>query len=44
VMLSSSVSSSKDHADKKIEGRVMQEVSAPSGLVIKEIANRGSHD
>lgn len=36
VMLSSSVNTSKDRADKKIEGRVMQEVSSPSGLVIKE--------
>jgi len=35
VMLSSSVST-KDRADKKIEGRVMQDVSSPSGLVIKE--------
>jgi hypothetical protein len=35
VMLASSVNASKG-SDKKIEGRVMQEISSPSGVVIRE--------
>jgi len=36
VMLASSLNASKDGSDKKIEGRVMQEISSSSGVVIKE--------
>ena len=35
VMLSSGLNA-RDGADKKIEGRVMQEISSPTGIVIKE--------
>lgn len=35
VMLASSLNASKG-SDKKIEGRVMQEISSPSGVVIRE--------
>ncbi|HTT24489.1 MAG TPA: hypothetical protein VMG82_36575 [Candidatus Sulfotelmatobacter sp.] len=43
VMLSSSLNTSKDKPDKKIEGRVMQEITLPSGIKVREGARILGH-
>jgi hypothetical protein len=43
VMLSSSLNAEKDKPEKKLEGRVMQEVSLPSGQRIREGARIVGH-
>jgi hypothetical protein len=43
VMLSSSLNAAKDKPDKRIEGRVMQEITLPSGIKIKERARIFGH-
>jgi hypothetical protein len=43
VMLSTSLNAAKDKPDKRIEGRVMQEITLPSGIRIKERARIFGH-
>lgn len=43
VMLSSSLNAAKDKSDKRIEGRVMQDVSLPSGIEIRQGARIVGH-
>ena len=43
VMLSSSLNGAKDKSDKRVEGRVMQEITLPSGIKIREGARILGH-
>ena len=43
VMLSSSLNTAKDKSDTKIEGKVMQEITLPSGIKIREGAQIIGH-
>ena len=43
VMLSASLNAGKDKPDKRIEGRVMQEITLPSGIKIREGARIIGH-